>query len=390
MKAKQQPFHLKIFTSLFPIISLLRFPMFTKIDWYILKKFFTTFLFCMLLFTVIAVAVDSSEHTDDFVKSKLSTIQIIKQYYVGFVPWIWGLLYPLFVFIAVIFFTSKMAIRSEVVAIIASGTTYNRWLRPYLIAGIVFATGLWFANRYVIPKATGLRNAFQTKYIDSPTSGSDEGRCINCFYKRIDSVTYVGIKFYDTSSKSSSSFFLEKVRDGKVFYNLRAQRMEWDTAKRNWKLISVTERHINNMQETLSEKPSMNINLNLKPRDLTNDEYLKDRLTTPELVDFIRKEEARGREGLEAYEVERYRRSATPFTVLLLTMIGAIIAGRKTRGGSGLHLALGIVIAALFILSDRFSTVFSVQGDLPPLLAAWLPNTVFSIVAVFLYTRSPK
>ena len=119
----------------------------TKIDWYILKKFFSTFFFCMLLFTVIAVAVDSSEHTDDFVKSHLSTAQIIRQYYLGFVPWIWGLLYPLFVFIAVIFFTSKMAIRSEVIAIIASGTTYNRWLRPYLIAGLIFATGLWFANR---------------------------------------------------------------------------------------------------------------------------------------------------------------------------------------------------------------------------------------------------
>lgn len=344
----------------------------------------------MLLFTVIAVAVDSSEHTDDFVKSKLSTIEIIKQYYVGFIPWIWGLLYPLFVFIAVIFFTSKMAIKSEVVAIIASGATYNRWLRPYFIAGLIFATGLWFANRYGIPKATGLLNAFKAKYIDSPTGGNDEGRCTTCFYKRVDSITYVGIRYFDTTTKSSSSFFLEKVRNGKVFYNLRAQRMEWDTAKKNWKLISVTERTLDSTKETLRQLPSMNINLNLKPRDLTNDEYLKDKLTTPELNEFIKKEKLRGREGLEAFEVEAYRRSATPFTVLLLTMIGTIIAGRKTRGGSGLHLALGIIIAALFILSDRFSTVFSVQGDLPPLLAAWLPNTVFSIVAIYLYMRAPK
>jgi lipopolysaccharide export system permease protein len=205
---------------------LLRCAMFTKIDWYIVKKFFTTFLFCMLLFTVIAIAVDSSEHTDDFVKAKLSTVQIIKQYYLGFVPWIWGLLYPLFVFIAVIFFTSKMALRSEVVAIIASGTTYNRWLRPYLISGLIFATGLWFANRYGIPKATGIKNAFMAKYVDSPTGGNDVGRCNTCFYKRIDSVTYVGIKYFDTTTKSASVFFLEKVRNGKVFYNLRAQRME--------------------------------------------------------------------------------------------------------------------------------------------------------------------
>src|SRR5690349_8621316 len=127
--------------------------MIKKLDWYILKKFFTTFIFCMLLFTVIAVAIDSSEKTDDFVKSGLSTRQIISQYYVGFVPYIWGILYPLFVFIAVIFFTSKMALRSEIIAILASGTSFNRWLRPYLIGGLVFAVVLWFANRYGIPKA---------------------------------------------------------------------------------------------------------------------------------------------------------------------------------------------------------------------------------------------
>ena len=344
----------------------------------------------MLLFTVIAVAVDSSEHTDDFVKSKLPTIDIIKQYYVGFIPWIWGLLYPLFVFIAVIFFTSKMAIRSEVVAIIASGTSYNRWLRPYLTGGLIFAIGLWFANAYGIPKATALKNAFQAKYIDSPTGGSSEGRCENCFYKRIDSVTYVGIKYFDTSTKSAGQFFLERVKNNKVFYNLRAQRIEWDTAKKNWKLTNVIERRIDSMKETLREIPVMNIDLKVKPRDLSNDDYLKDKLTSPELSEFIRTEEMRGREGLESFKVEEYRRYATPFTVLLLTMIGAIIAGRKTRGGSGLHLAMGILIAALFILSDRFSTVFSVQGDLSPLLAAWLPNTVFAIVALFLYQRAPK
>ena len=344
----------------------------------------------MLLFTVIAVAVDSSEHTDDFVKSKLSTTQIIKQYYFGFVPWIWGLLYPLFVFIAVIFFTSKMAIRSEVIAIIASGTSYNRWLRPYLISGFVFAIGLWFANRYGIPRATAIKNAFMAKYVEIPTGGSDAGRCNTCFYKRIDSITYVGIKYFDTTTKSASIFFLEKIRDGKVFYNLRAQRMEWDTAKKNWKLTNVTERTIDSMKERLREIPIMNIDLKLKPRDLSNDEFLKDKLTTPELNEFITTEKLRGREGLEAFEVEAYRRSATPFTVLLLTIIGSIIAGRKTRGGSGLHLALGIVIAALFILSDRFSTVFSVQGDLPPLVAAWFPNAVFSIVASYLYIRAPK
>src|SRR5215212_5327089 len=161
--------------------------MIRKIDWYILRKFFITFIFCMLLFTAIAVAVDSSEKSDDFVKSGLSTSQIIKEYYFGFVPYIWGLLYPLFVFIAVIFFTSKMALRSEIIAILASGTSFNRWLRPYIIGGVVFAIGLWFADRYGIPKANEIRGDFQTKYVDNPnsSSGQNSTNCSNCYYLRI-------------------------------------------------------------------------------------------------------------------------------------------------------------------------------------------------------------
>jgi lipopolysaccharide export system permease protein len=365
--------------------------MIRKLDWYILKKFFFTFFFCMLLFTVIAVAVDSSEHTDDFVKSKLTTSQIIRLYYVGFVPWIWGLLYPLFVFIAVIFFTSKMALRSEVVAIIAGGTSYNRWLRPYFIAGLVFATGLWFANRYGIPKANAIKTAFQVQYIDNPGQSSGDGmRCTGCFYKRMDSVTYVGLRKFDTSSQSASPFFMQKIRDTKVFYNLRAQRIQWNAKGKNWMLTGVVERNISGMKETLKETDTMYMSLPLKPEELHTDEYLKDKLTTPELVRFIETEQLRGREGLEAFMVERYRRTATPFTVILLTMIGAIIAGRKTRGGSGLHLAIGIGLAALFILSDRFSTVFAVKGNMSPLLAAWLPNMAFFLIAFLFYRRAPK
>lgn len=362
-----------------------------KLDRYILKNFFVTFIFSMLVLTVVAMAVDTSERTDDFVKSGLSTAQIIKQYYFGFVPWIWGLLYPLFVFIAVIFFTSKMALRSEVIAILASGTSYNRWLRPYLIGGVFFAVVLWFANRYTIPRANEIKWTFQANYIDKGNNNPNlTSFCSGCFYRRIDSITYIGIRNYDTATKSAGPFFLEKVRSNKVFYNLRAQRMEWDTSKNNWKLSFVVERKIDPMKETIREISSMNINLQLKPKDLRRDEYLKDKLTTPELINYIKTEEQRGTEGLNALKVERYRRSATPITVLILTIIGAVIAGRKTRGGSGLHLAIGVSIAAILIISDRFSTVFSVKGNVPPLIAAWLPNIAFAFVALFFYLRAPK
>ncbi len=364
--------------------------MIKKLDWYILRKFFSTFLFCMMAFTILAVAVDSSENADRFVNTGLSTAQIFRQYYVGFVPYIWGLLFPLFVFIAVIFFTSKMALRSEVVAILASGTSYNRWLRPYLIGGGLMAVLLFVANRYGIPKANEVRSSFENKYMNSAAGPAQQSRCPNCFYKRIDSITYVGLKYYDAASKSANAFFLEKVKGNKVVYNLRADRIEWDSAKKNWKLINATERVIDSLHETVTQQPQKTIYLNLQPSELRKDEFLKDKLTSPELAQFISLEEQRATEGLAPLKVELIRRNATPFTVLLLTLIGAIIAGRKTRGGSGLHLAIGIVIAAAFILADRFSTVFATKSSFPPTLAAWMPNIVFTAVAYYLYRRAPK
>jgi lipopolysaccharide export system permease protein len=363
-----------------------------KIDWYILKKFLVTFFFCMMLFTLVAVAVDSSEKTDDFVKTGLGTIQIIRQYYFGFVPFIWGLLFPLFVFIAVIFFTSRMATRSEIIAILASGTSYNRLLRPYVIGGTLLAVLLWLGNRYLIPRANEIKSNFQTAYIDKndPMKNRQYGKCYNCFYRRIDLNTYIGIKVYDTTTKSASSFFMERVKDNKVVYNLRASSIRWDTTSKKWKLFNVTERIVEDMKETVRQFADTTITISLKPEELRKDEYLKDKLSTPELVAFIEREEMRGTEGLSALKVERYRRTATPAAVLLLTLIGAVIASRKARGGSGMHLALGITIAALFIVSDRFSTVFATKSDFPPLLAAWLPNIVFAGVAYWMYRKTPK
>lgn len=363
-----------------------------KIDWYILKKLLVTFFFCMMLFTVISVAVDSSEKTDDFVNTGLSSLQIIRQYYFGFVPFILGLLFPLFVFIAVIFFTSRMAARSEIIAILASGTSYNRMLRPYIIGGSLLALLLWFGNRYLIPKANEIKSRFQTTYIDKgdPMKNQRYGECWNCFYRRIDPTTYIGIRGYDTATKSASSFFMERIKDDKVVYNLRANSIRWDTAVKKWRLTTVTIRTLDSMKETVNQYPELTIRMSLKPEELRKDEYLKDKLTTPELVAFIKREEMRGSEGLSALKVEQYRRTATPVTVLLLTLIGVVIASRKNRGGSGMHLALGIVIAALFIIADRFSTVFATKSNFPPLLAAWLPNIAFSIVAYWMYRRTPK
>lgn len=363
------------------------------LDWYIIKKMITTTIFIVILFSVIASVVDWSEKADDFVKSGQSGYYILTHYFAGFVAFIISLIFPLMVFIAVILFTSKMAGRTEIVAMLAGGIKFNRVLRPYLIGAVFLAAAFWYATQYLIPKANVQRANFQATYVDAKSSyevGQYLAKGSN-FYIRVDSNTYAGLRNYDTSSKAAyGGFFMDRLRGTDVIYNLRAQTMRWDTAKKQWRLDRVMERHINGTKEDVKNINTMHINLNVKPSEIRFDKYLKDKMTTPELKNYIRLEELRGSEGLNDYKVERYRRDATPVSVILLTIMGAVVASRKTRGGSGLHMAVGIILAALFVVMDKFSLTFSTKGNLHPFVAAWMPNFIFSLVAIYLYRRAPK
>ncbi len=364
-----------------------------KIDWYILKKFILTFFFAIFLFTVIAIVVDISEKADDFVKSHLGVKNIILQYYIAFVPYMAALLFPLFVFIAVIFFTSKMAVRSEIIAILASGASFNRWLRPYLIGGVFLAGLLWYANHYLVPRSNQVRGAFETKYFDPNSSYEAINRMnggSNNIYLKVDSFSYASLGNYDTASKRGQPFFMYRIKNNVVVENLRASDIFWDTATKKWRMNYVVKHDFNGMHEKVVFYQSQNTDFNFRPSDLKTDKYTKDKLESPDLRRQINLEEMRGSEGLNELKVEMGRRDATPVTVILLTLIGAIVAGRKVRGGSGLHLAMGLIIAALFILADKFSTVFSTKGNFPPILAAWTPNIIFVFVVIALYRRAPK
>jgi lipopolysaccharide export system permease protein len=361
-----------------------------KLDWYILKSFLTTFFFAIFLFTVIAVVIDVSEKTDDFVRSQLGFVNIVTKYYYGFVPHIIALLFPLFVFIAVIFFTSKMAGRSEIIAILASGTSFNRWLRPYWIGGVLLGSILWFANQYVIPRANQIRGSFEATYIDRNSTYNALFTTNTNLYIRIDSFTYAGINGYDTLFKRGGPFFMYEIKNNVVVRNIRAETLRWDTATKKWMLDNALERILHAKGEWVHLDAVKAMKFNFKPLDLGRDKYTKDKLITPDLDRFIKLEELRGSEGLNELKVERYRRDATSVTVLLLTLIGAIVAGRKVRGGSGVHLATGFITAAVFIIADRFSTIFSTKGNLPPIIAAWIPNMIFVLVAIYLYKKAPK
>jgi lipopolysaccharide export system permease protein len=362
-----------------------------KIDRYILKSYLSTFFFCILLFTAIVVVIDISEHADDFALAKLSAWQIFTQFYLGFIPRIDALLFPLFAFISVIFFTAKMAERSEVVAILSSGVSFKRYLYPYWVGGIFLAMLLWFGYRYVVPRANEKWGNFTTKYIDSNVGDFDQGTIKENVYFRLDSTSYAGLRYYNADVKNGNNFFVEKIVNNKLVYDLRAQSIVWDTTAKKWHLYNVSERFLtNDTIFTIKKSTELLKEYSFKPIDLKKDDYLKDRMSTPELNEYIRIQQLRGSEEIGTLLVERYNRDAIPFSVIVLTIIGVSLSSRKVRGGSGFHLAMGIIISSLYILCSRFSVVFAMKGNFPPVLAAWTPNIIFAGVAFYLYKRAPK
>lgn len=358
-----------------------------KIDKYILKNFLTTFIFCIILFTVIVVVIDTSEKTDDFHKSGLPLWKIITDYHFGFIPRIDAMLFPLFVFIAVIFFTAKMAERSEVIAILSSGVSFRRFLVPYWIGSILLAGILWLGYQYVLPRANTIWGVFQAKYVDVNFGGSENKSFMQNYYFRMDPNTYAGLRSYDTTNKSGGNFFIQEFKNNELVYNLRCENIAWDTAAKKWNLTNVQQHTFSGDKETIKRNPSLLVNYNFKPLDLRRDEYLKDRLPTPELDHLIKMEKVRGSEGINALLVERYNRDAIPVSVIILTIIGATLSSRKVRGGSGFHLAVGVMLSVLYILFGRFSLVFATKGNFTPFLAAWIPNIVFGIIAYYFYKR---
>lgn len=361
------------------------------LDRHILAKYLVTFFFCIILFMVIVVVVDISEKTDDFVKSKLSAWQIFTDYYMGFIPRMAGMLFPLFIFISVIFFTSKMAGRSEIIAILSSGVSFARFTVPYIIGGGLLSLFLWWSTQSQIPKANRKWANFQKVYIDGNTpAGIMQSSYKQNIYFKMDTNSYIGIRGYDTVSKTGSGFYVQKFNKNRLIYNLRASSFSWDTAKNQWNLASVQERYFNEVSEAIKNSSNLLMKYNFKPVDLRKDDYLKDQMSTPELDRFIKMEKERGSEMLSQLQVERYNRDALPVSVFILTIIAVSISSKKVRGGSGAHLALGVIISVIYILFSRISVVFATKGSFSPMLAAWTPNIIFGLLAIYLFYRAAK
>lgn len=355
------------------------------LDWYILRKFLVTFLFAIMILAVIACVIDYSQKIDDLVKNKAPFFSVL-WYFINFIPSIIALLYPLFIFIAAIFFTSKMAYRSEVIAALAAGVSFQRFLMPYIWGGVLLGCVALLANHWIVPLGNKNIYDFHVSYIwNKKTTTTD-----NAIHLRLSPTQYIYIEDYNYSTNSGNHFTAEMFDGTLLKEKITADKAGYDAKRKIWKLTGVFIRKNDGLKETLTKLPSLEKKYAFVPDDLDSDDRGKESMTSPELYRYAQKELKRGRESVNSFLFELYRRTSDAVAGIILTIIAACIASRKIRGGSGFHLAIGIVLSAVYIMFMQFSKTFSINSGINPLIAAWAPNVIFAVVALYLFLRQIK
>jgi len=322
---------------------------------------------------------------DDFLEREAPWQAIVFDYYMNFIPYFIYLFSYLFTFITVIFVTSKMAGNSEIIAILSNGMSFRRLMLPYFIGAMViflFSLGL---GAYIIPKSTKVKLAFEERYYKNPYRNREEN-----IHKQIEPGVFIYMQRYFNNTDTGIKFSIEKFKDGELVSKLTADNIRWDKEKDKWVLNTYVIRHIDGMNEVLETGREIDTTLNLYPKEFHRRLNIVETMTTPELNQFIKAERLRGADNIESHMVEKYRRFASPFAILILTLIGVSLSARKMKGGTGLQIGFGLLLSFSYILFMRISKVFSVSGDLDPLIAVWIPNIIYSIIAFFLYLTAPK
>ncbi len=354
------------------------------IDSYIIKKYLGTFVFTMAIFTVIAVVFDISEKLDDFLKHDLSFYEILSQYYAGFIPFYLNFLSPLINFIAVIFFTAKMADQTEIVPILSGGASFNRFLRPYFLAAtLIFLTSIVF-NLFIIPETNRLMINFENKYLKAIQTTRTN------VHLQLDKNSYIYMESFDNQSNVGNRFSLEKFKGDDLKMKLMADRITWDSVSRKWTMENFSIRYVDSLKERMVTGIKKDTILDMKPVDFDIRDNIFSAMNYWELNDKIKKEKIRGSGIMVNLELEKYKRYTYPFSTYVLTLIGVALSSRKVRGGVGLPLGIGIFLSFVYILFLQFSTVFALKGGLPAIIAVLIPNVFFAILGVILAIKAPK
>lgn len=376
------------------------------LDKYILKNFLSTFFFVVLILVAVIVVIDITEKTDKYVKAGLTTLQVLA-YYRDFVPWVANLIAPITIFIATVYVCARMAGHTEIIAILGSGVSFLRMMVPYFIGSFIIAVITFILNGWIIPNSNKSRLAFEVQYLQNKYYFDKRN-----IHMQVATDTYLYIQSYNNASLTGYHFTLEKFKNNHLIEKLTANRIEWDSVKHKWTLRDWSIKNVDDVFEkphAIEGNPafeasskkispgtekmsgnSLDTALVISPKEFESDYRKYDGMTLGELNDYIRTLKVRGSTGVEPYEVEKYTRYSSPFTIFILVFMGVIVSARKSRGGTGLQIALGFGLSFVYILFFVLFRSFAEAGVAPPQLAVWIPNIIFGIISGIMYKYVPR
>ena len=355
------------------------------LDRYIIGKFLGTFFFTMTLIILIVVVIDLSEKVDDFIEKKAPFSAIVFDYYLNFIPYYVSLLSPLFIFIAVIFFTAQLANRSEIIAILGSGVNYTRFLFPYFIGATIIGLLNFALSAFIVPPCHKKAEAFEDIYVRTKKKVLSSQ-----IYLRPSPGTYISLESYNSEDSSGYNFSSDYFIGTEKIYHLQAERIYWNKNKKKWSLENyMLRKYFQNGQSVQSgfKKDTL---INVHPDELTKANKVIGTMDYFELNREIANTKLTGSGNLDALQVEQYKRIASSFAMLVLTLLGVAISARKVRGGVGIHLGVGLFASFIFLLLSQFSTTFGISGQMPPIIAVWIPNIVYLGIGIYVAIKAPK
>lgn len=371
-----------------PLKKLNPFRYINRMDWYIIKKFIGTYIYSIILIISISIVFDINENLAKFTTNHAPLRAIVFDYYANFVPYFANLFSPLFVFIAVIFFTSKLAGNSEIIAMLACGMSFKRLLRPYLISAALIALLNFYLGAYIIPKGTIVRHDFESLYKNNRKNTTASN--IQLMVAR-GTVAY--ISQYDDIRKTGYGFSLYKFEKKKLVSHMTASIIQYDTisdSRYHWKARNYKIRELKGMREKITSGQEIDTLIQMEPMDLIFSKGQQETFTSPELLRYISKQQSRGSSNVVQYEVEYHKRIAMSFASFILTIIGASLSSHKRKGGMGMYLGIGLALSFSYILLMTVSATFAINADTPPMLAAWIPNILYAIIAYFCFRHAPN
>ena len=361
--------------------------MLTILDKYILKRYLATFSVMILLFIPIGITIDISEKVNKMLENKVP-FSAIASYYVDFTIYFANILFPIFLFLSIIWFTSKLANNTEIIAMLSSGISFTRFLRPYIIGATIISIFALLMGLFLVPKASAGFKNFRYMYLIG--GGQSEMRENSDVYRQISDNEYIYVSNFNAESKMAFNFSLEKFKGDQLEYKISADRIKWNPKDSTYTMYNYIKRTVGPLEDNLEKVDEKNAKFTFDLEDLTPLVYVAETLSLFDLIKFIDKERERGSANINVYLVVLYKKYSVPISAFILTIIAVAVSSMKRRGGMGINLAIGILLAFAFIFFDKIFGVLAEESAIPPLIAVWIPNFVFGILAIYLLRNAKR